>query len=133
RQMNFVTQPSVELYKSITGRVYAEAQKQGGVENSRAWLAMTRSARRAVWRGALHLFYDQIGFDPDSAEAPAIYASLIRQLAAGRKIEYGELTFFGDTRYCPRGRMLRKSLDRAAERLFRSRLCMPVDVYEGPA
>src|SRR5205085_12519434 len=27
RNMNFVTQPSVELYKSITGKVYAEAQK----------------------------------------------------------------------------------------------------------
>jgi hypothetical protein len=133
RQMNFVTQPSVELYKSITGRVYAEAQKHGGVENSRAWLSMTRSPRRAAWRGTLQLFYDQIGLDPDSAEAPSIYASLIRQLAASRKIEYGELTFFGDMRYCPRGRIVRKSLDRAAERLFRSRLCMPVDVYEGPA
>jgi glucose-6-phosphate isomerase len=133
RHMNFVTQPSVELYKSITSRVYAEAQKHGGVENSRAWQAMMRSPRRAVWRGVLYLFYDQISLDPDSAEAPSIYASLIRQLAASRKIEYAELTFFGDMRYCPRGRMVRKSLDRAAERLFRSRLWMPVDVYEGPA
>jgi hypothetical protein len=133
RQMNFVTQPSVELYKSITSRVYAEAQKYGGVANSRAWQTMSRSSRRAAWRGALHLFYDQIGLDPDTADAPSIYASLIRQLAAGRKIEYAELTFFGDMRYCPRGRMVRKSLDRAAERLFRSKLCMPVDVYEGPA
>jgi glucose-6-phosphate isomerase len=133
RNMNFVTQPSVELYKSITSRVYTEAQKCGGVQNSRSWQSMTSSPRRAVWRGALHLFYDRIGLDPDSAEAPAIYASLIRQLAASRRIEYAELTFFGDTRYCPRGRIVRKSLDRAAERLFRSRLCMPVDVYEGPA
>ncbi len=133
RQMNFVTQPSVELYKSITSRVYAEAQKSDGVENSRAWQAMTRSPRRASWRGALHLYYDQTGFDSESGEAPAVYAALIRHLAASRRIEYGELTFFGDTRYCPRGRIVRKSLDRAAERLFRARLSMPVDVYEGPA
>src|SRR5260370_30168714 len=94
---------------------------------------MTRSPRRASWRGALHLYYDQTGFDSESDEAPAVYAALLRQLAASRRIEYGELTFFGDTRYCPRGRIVRKSLDRAAERLFRARLGMPVDVYEGPA
>jgi hypothetical protein len=46
---------------------------------------------------------------------------------------YAELTFFGDTRYSPRGRAVRKALDRAAERIFRSRMRMPVDVYEGPA
>jgi hypothetical protein len=133
RRMNFVTQPSVELYKSITSRVNAEAQKSGGIENSRAWQAMTGSPRRIAWRGALNLYYGQTGFDADSHAAPVIYASLIRRLAASRIVEYGELTFFGDTRYCPRGRMVRKSLDRAAERLFRARLCMPVDVYEGPA
>jgi glucose-6-phosphate isomerase len=133
RHMNFVTQPSVELYKSITSRVYEEAQKSGGVENSRAWQCMARSPRRAAWRGALTLYYDQIGFDPDSGDAPSVYASLLRRLAADRQIEYGELTFFGDTRYCPRGRLLRRRLDRAAERVFRSRLCMPADVYEGPA
>ena len=133
RNMNFVTQPSVELYKSITSRVHAEAQQSGGVENCRAWKAMTRSPRRAAWRGALDLYYDQIALNPDSADAPSIYASLIRQLAVSRRIEYGELTFFGDTRYCPRGRLIRKRLDRAADRLFRSRLRLPVDVYEGPA
>jgi hypothetical protein len=123
----------VELYKSITGRVYEEAKKSGGVENSRAWQAMIQSPRRATWRGALTLYYDQIGFDPESGDAPSVYASLIRQLAAGRRIEYGELTYFGDMRYCMRGRLLRRRLDRAAERLFRSRLSIPVDVYEGPA
>jgi hypothetical protein len=131
RNMNFVTQPSVELYKSITGRVYAEAQ--GCVENSGAWQSMLRSPRRAAWRGALTVYYDQIGLDPEGGDAPSAYASLIGQLAASGRIEYGELTFFGDTRYCPRGRLLRRGLDRAAERLFRSPLHMPVDVYEGPA
>jgi hypothetical protein len=43
------------------------------------------------------------------------------------------LTFFGDTRYSARGRALRTRLNRAAESLFRSKLKMPVDVYEGPA
>ena len=133
RHMNFVTQPSVELYKSITGRVYEEAQNSGGLESSGAWQAMIRSPRRAAWRGALTLYYDQLGLDPEPGDAPSVYASLIRRLASGRRIEYGELTYFGDTRYCPRGRLLRRHLDRAAEGVFRSRLSMPVDVYEGPA
>jgi len=59
--------------------------------------------------------------------APEIYAQLARR---GR---YAELTFFGDIRYSPKGQRLRKSLDRAAESLFRARLKRPVDVYEGPA
>jgi glucose-6-phosphate isomerase len=133
RNMNFVTQPSVELYKSITGRVYEEATKSGGVEKCRAWQAMIQSPKRATWRGALTLYYDRIGLEAGAGDAPSVYSSLIRQLAAGRRIEYGELTYFGDTRYCPRGRLLRRRLDRAAERVFRSRLSMPVDVYEGPA
>ena len=54
-------------------------------------------------------------------------------MEAGRQIEYAELTFFGDTRYSARGRALRTRLNRAAESLFRARLKMPVDVYEGPA
>ena len=47
--------------------------------------------------------------------------------------EYGELTWFGDLRYSDEGRAIRVSLERAADRLFRSRLKMPVDIYEGPA
>src|SRR5262249_22480927 len=133
RNMNFVTQPSVELYKSITGRVYTEAQKSSGVEKSAPWQAMTRSPRKAVWRNALTLYYDKIDATPEEGDAPALYASLLRGMACSHRIEYGELTFFGDTRYCPRGRKVRKCLDRAAERLFRARLSMPVDVYEGPA
>lgn len=133
RGMNFVTQPSVELYKSITSTVFAEAQKSGGIEKSRAWQSMTRSTRRANWRGALDLYYDQVKVDPDGADAPSVYASLLRKLATNRQIEYGELTFFGDSRYCPRGRLLRQRLDRAADRVFRTRLRMPADVYEGPA
>lgn len=132
-KMNFVTQPSVELYKSITSRVYQEAQQAGGIESSEAWQSMMSSPRRSNWRGTLDLFYDQIAVEPEGADAPAIYASLLGQLALSRRIEYGELTFFGDMRYSPRGRLVRKRLERAAEKLFRSRLRMPVDIYEGPA
>ena len=106
---------------------------------------MTRSPLQARWRGAITFFYDGLGdgvgaglapeaklAGPD-ADAPAIYGSLLQALAKSRQVEYGELTFFGDTRYSPQGRAARKTLDRAAERLFRNRLKMPVDVYEGPA
>jgi hypothetical protein len=73
--------------------------------------------------------------DIDSADltAPQIYAEILKKLAAERRMEYGELTFFGDTRYSAQGAALRKRLDRAAERLFERRLNMSADVYEGPA
>jgi hypothetical protein len=67
------------------------------------------------------------------ATAPEIYKTILKGLAASRQVEYGELTFFGDTRYNPQGRALRKALERAGERLFRRGLKMPVDIYEGPA
>jgi hypothetical protein len=133
RNMNFVTQPSVELYKSITSRVYAESLKSGGVRNTKAWQAMSQSPRKVSWRGALTLYYDRIGLNLPEKDAPSVYAVILRELASGRCIEYGELTYFGDTRYCPRGRRLRRILNQAAERVFRVRLCMPADVYEGPA
>jgi glucose-6-phosphate isomerase len=133
RNMNFVTQPSVELYKSIANRLYAEAQKAGGVEKTKAWTSMTRSPRQARWRGAVTLLYDGLEGDIPEGDAPAIYGALLQDLAKSRRIEYGELTFFGDTRYSLPGRAVRKALDRGAERVFRHRLKMPVDVYEGPA
>lgn len=111
RQMNFVTQPGVELYKSIANELYSAAQKSGGIQKSKAWAAMLKSAN----------------------PAPKEYAALLKQLAESRKVEYGELTFFGDTRYSPQGRKMRKTLGGAAERIFRSRLKMPADIYEGPA
>jgi len=67
------------------------------------------------------------------AAAPEIYAEILKRMYASREIEYGELTFFGDTRYSAQGRALRTRLNRAGESLFRSRLKMPVDLYEGPA
>jgi hypothetical protein len=133
--MSFVTQPGVELYKAIAARVFAEGEKAGGVTGSRAWKTMAQSARKATWRGLVTLYYD--GFRDEVAslggDAPRVYASLLRALTTAGRVDYAELTYFGDTRYSPRGRSVRRAMDRAAERYFRARLKMPVDVYEGPA
>ena len=134
RDMNFVTQPSVELYKTITNQLHASAQKLGGIQKTREWQQMHNSSRQAKWRGRITLFYDRIqAHDASARAAPEIYAAILRQLSVKRDIEYAELTFFGDLRYSTPGRALRSRLNRAAEFLFRSRLKMPADVYEGPA
>jgi glucose-6-phosphate isomerase len=134
RDMNFVTQPSVELYKGITNQLHASAEKLGGIEKIKEWQQMRNSPRQARWRGRVTLFYDRVALaDACPTAAPEIYAAILRGLSATREIEYAELTFFGDSRYSTRGRALRTRLNRAAETLFRSKLKMPVDVYEGPA
>lgn len=135
QNMNFVTQPGVELYKAITNRIYAEAKTVGGIEKTKEWIATHGSTRRAKFRGALTLHYARLpeNIEVSGADAPEVYASILKALAADRRIEYGELTFFGDTRYSARGKSARKVLDRAGDRVFRTALKMPVDVYEGPA
>ncbi|MDQ6664770.1 MAG: hypothetical protein M3Z23_10290 [Acidobacteriota bacterium] len=112
RNMNFVTQPGVELYKAIASEVFDEAKQAGGTQNTVAWKALLQEQKKRT---------------------PERYAAELKKLAASREIEYGELTFFGDLRYSEEGRNMRKSLERAADRVFRSRLKMPVDIYEGPA
>ncbi len=135
RKMNFVTQPSVELYKSITNPLYQNGLFQGGIEKTPEWKQLKESPRQIKWRGGITLHYDRLpcGVELTDRDAPSAYAALLRQLSAARTIEYGELTFFGDTRYSASGIALRKVLDKAAADLFRARLRMPVDVYEGPA
>ena len=128
RRMNFVTQPSVELYKTIANALHAEAKRADGIEKATAWREFV--SHRVKWRG-ISLHGDFL-FSP-GATAPQIYAMLLSLSAELRQIEYGELTFFGDTRYSPQGRRIRRSLDRAAARLFQRKLKMPCDVYEGPA
>lgn len=125
RKTNFVTQPNVELYKSITNKLYAAGEK------SKEWKRAEESTRSATWRGRVTLSWDRLSGAVDGAgmTAPAIYASLLKQVP----FEYGELTFFGDTRYSDRGRSVRLLLDRAAEKIFRAALKSPADVYEGPA
>lgn len=124
RDMNFVTQPGVELYKTIANRIH-QTRKPPGVT----------STSSAKWRGTVTLDYNHLAgqvINPKKT-APEIYASLLESLAGDRRVEYGELTFFGDMRYSPQGRAMRSTLSRAADVLFRSRVKMPVDVYEGPA
>lgn len=135
RRMNFVTQPSVELYKAITSGIVADAEQAGGIEKSQAWRAMKESPKQAKFPGGITLYYNHIDTapEPSARTAPQIWASLIRQQAASGSIAYGELTYFGDTRYDANGQALRKVIDTAAESLFRTYWKMPVDVYEGPA
>lgn len=135
RKINFVTQPNVELYKSITNRLHAEAERAGGLSKTKEWRRSIESDRSAAWRGRVTLRWDRLGNigELGTSAAPALYAALLKQLFSERKAEYGELTFFGDTRYSARGAALRAILDRAGERLFRAGLKVPVDVYEGPA
>lgn len=135
RRMNFVTQPSVELYKSITRPLHENSILQGGIERTPEWRQLIESPRQIKWRGGVILHFDRLpcGIELNDRDAASAYASLLKQLVEARFVEYGELTFFGDTRFDIRGRRLRRVLDRAGQAIFRSRLQVPVDIYEGPA
>ena len=135
RQMNFVTQPSVELYKAITNPLFEHSRVFGGIERTPEWQKMKSAPRQVKYRGDVVLHFDRLPCEIqlDGRDAPAAYAALLKQLSDARAVEYAELTFFGDTRYSRRGQALKKRLAKAAERVFRQRLKMPVDLYEGPA
>jgi len=135
RKINFVTQPNVELYKTITNKLFAESERAGGLANTAEWRQTEETPRKSVWRGRVTLRWDRLpeAVPEQGTTAPAIYASLVKHFTSDRQATYGELTFFGDTRYSPRGKAVRAVLERAAERLFHARLKMPADVYEGPA
>jgi hypothetical protein len=123
RKMTFVTQPAVELYKAITSEIRAEAEKVGSLDATAAWKSLGHPKR---WRGV-------VGIETPETLARAIQYGA--QLPAGKPgaIEYGELTFFGDMRYSEDGKAMRKTLETAAQRMFRVKLKMVVDVHEGPA
>jgi hypothetical protein len=135
RKINFVTQPNVELYKTITNKLFAESERAGGIAKTKEWRQTEDSSRKSVWRGRVTLRWDRLPeeIEVEGTTAPALYAALLKHCTSVRQATYGELTFFGDTRYSASGRAVRTVLDRAAERLFRAGLKMPVDVYEGPA
>lgn len=135
RRMNFVTQPSVELYKARAKRVYENGQFQGGVEKTEEWKRLRESVRQVKWRGGVTLHYDRMpcGVEAGGRDAAAAYASILKQFAAAGVVSYGELTLFGDTRYSAPGKAARRVLDKAAAEVFRGRLKMACDVYEGPA
>ncbi|HYM13292.1 MAG TPA: hypothetical protein VEU62_21315 [Bryobacterales bacterium] len=141
RRMNFVTQPSVELYKAIANRLHGQARKAGGIERIKPWRALRTTRLRARASGGITLYYDSLvatrlvtsaDLPPRRAGAPAIYAAAFRRLREQGKIEYAELTFYGDMRYRPAGRRLREVLDAAAD-AFGKCLGLSTDVYEGPA
>ena len=142
RNMNFVTQPGVELYKEIAAEIDKQARRRGGIEQTRAWKAFAESDRRIQWRGGLSVSFDSLealglledaDLQAENGNAAAVYARVLERLAGQGRVSYGELTFFGDTRYHGAGRRLRRVLDSAAEAVFRSRMKMAADVYEGPA
>jgi glucose-6-phosphate isomerase len=135
RKINFVTQPNVELYKTITNNLYAESERAGGIAKTKEWRKTQESPRKSVWRGRITLRWDRLPetIQVEGTTAPALYAALLKHFTSDHQTTYGELTCFGDTRYSARGRAVRAVLDRAAERLFRAGLKMPADVYEGPA
>ncbi len=118
RKMTFVTQPAVELYKAIASEIFAEAKTVGGVTETAAWKELNIGRK---WRSAVAL------------ETPTSLADKLRRAVQSGKINYGELTFFGDMRYSEGGKDMRKVLDTAAQRIFRAKLKMVCDVYEGPA
>src|SRR5205814_3846014 len=93
RDMNFVTQPAVELYKSIASEIYNEAKLAGGILETKAWRALGAGKR---WRGVVVL------------ESPESLGGAIRESAKSGRIDYGEITFFGDMRYSAEGPATRK-------------------------
>ena len=134
RDMNFVTQPSVELYKAITGKLHRESGESGGIQSTGAWAKFMDPAKRVAWRGRVFLHTAFYGGVAQTAGNPAAaYAAMLKESTAAGAVDSAELTFFGDLRFSDGGRAMRKSMDRAAESVFRTRLRIPVDVYEGPA
>lgn len=142
REMNFVTQPGVELYKKYAWELKEEAERKGGIEKVEAWQALFDSPCRLKWRRGLAVGFDALirlglleeeDLGAGNGNAVAVYVRALEKLRDRGTISYGELTFFGDTRYNEAGRRMRRVLEEAAETLFRSRLLMPADVYEGPA
>jgi glucose-6-phosphate isomerase len=142
RQMNFVTQPSVELYKKIASELHAQARQTGKLEQTKAWRELVRTRLRATAPGGIVLYYDSLvrarllepaDLGARKAGAAEVLARAVARLRERREIEYIELTFYGDTRYQESGRALRQVLETAGAGAFASRLGLLSDVYEGPA
>lgn len=142
RKMNFVEQPGVELYKDYARKINEEAQKKGNIERTDAWRSVMKVDTRLKWMGGLSVDFGpllRLGLLTNQdikdchSNPTEVYARAVESLRQSDAVSYGELTFFGDTRYQEAGRLILKTLDDAADVLFRSRLKMPVDVYEGPA
>ena len=76
RKINFVTQPNVELYKSIANRLHAEAQRgtaktgiaKTGIAKTKEWRRFVEFRRSAVWRGRVTLRWDRLPADVEPKE-----------------------------------------------------------------
>ena len=134
RDTSLVSRCGTGLYRDFAGRIFAQALERGGIQKTAAWESLMRSPRRVVFSDWLTLHYVRLctTIETGGLSAPQLYAAVIRNLAREGKLQYGEFTFFGDSRYSRQGAALRKLLQRAAEDLFGARLKMPVDVFEGP-
>jgi hypothetical protein len=131
--MNFVTQPSVELYKRIAARIHRESRRVGGPHRTRAWRRLAQTPRQSAWSRRVSVHFDDVRDGAVRGDAADQLATRLARLAAARAIEYGELTYFGDLRITAAGRRMAGVLDRAATAIFRRALAMPADVSEGPA
>jgi glucose-6-phosphate isomerase len=80
RKINFVTQPNVELYKSITNRLFAASERAGGIAKTKDWKRPEESPRRSIWRGRVTLRWDFLpaAIVPVGTTAPALYAWLLK-------------------------------------------------------
>ncbi len=142
RNMNFVTQPGVELYKDYARTINEEAEAAGGIEKTSTWRSAMRSDARLKWMGGLAVDFsllleagliEEADLASGNSNAPLVLAQILEKLRERGTVTYGELTYFGDTRYQPTGPQIMRTLEAGADSLFRSKFKMPVDVYEGPA
>ncbi|MCG8650192.1 MAG: hypothetical protein MI861_10175, partial [Pirellulales bacterium] len=142
RNMNFVTQPGVELYKDYARKINDEAIAAGGIEKTSTWEIAMRSEGRLKWVGGLAIDFTLLleagliqkqDLEAGHSNAPSVLAQTLEKLRDQDAVTYAELTYFGDTRYQPAGPRILRALESGADTLFRSKLKMPVDLYEGPA
>ncbi|HUS05908.1 MAG TPA: hypothetical protein VMZ52_06425, partial [Bryobacteraceae bacterium] len=91
QNMNFVTQPGVELYKEITNKLHSESEDAGGIEKTAEWQNMLSSPRRARWRNAITLYYDRLPgmAEVEGGDAAAAYAFLLKYYGERKQMEYG--------------------------------------------
>lgn len=134
RHGEFISSAGGGPYRTIVKGLLEEPKPGSGMDRTSAWQTMTSSPRRARHRDSLKLFWHLLEMDIDTKgmDAPMLYAAFVKQLTTSRSVDQAELTYFGDTRYSSRGKALLKALHRSAERVYRSRLKMAVDVCEGP-
>ncbi len=100
---------TAELYNTLVPEALANPRSANTFLESAKW-----------WRGMVGL------------ETPESLAGTLRDGASRGKFSFGEMAFFGDLRYSEEGKLMRRALETGAQRIFRVKLRMPVDIQEGP-